>query len=175
MKKILSFSIMIFMISSASACSADIHPETTPALPQATPTGTILSSRQTTPTSTLLLPPEATLSSEIENACVQTIEKFLEADPCKNWDEYHNLIYPEGWLFRVTPMANNDPACNLVASKTILKIMTAAEHYQGYVPGAISPRLPNEYVFYVEYNIEWQPGVVPVSENPFRIFMWMGI
>jgi hypothetical protein len=104
---------------------------------------------------------------------VQTIEKFLQLDPCKDWDGYHSLIHSVSPHFSATPPASDDPACSLVASTTVSKIMPAAEYYQGYVPGAISPKLPNEYVFFVEYYIEWQPGVVPVSENPFRIFMWM--
>jgi hypothetical protein len=49
-------------------------------------------------------------------------------------------------------MASDDPACGLKASTTVLKIITAAEHYQGYTGGYASPTLPHEYVFYVEYE-----------------------
>lgn len=174
MKKILfGFSILLFVIYFTSACSASIESESTPTLLEPTPSSTLLQPTQKKPTSTLLLPPEATLSSEIENACVQSIEKFLQVNPCEDWEEYHSLIYPESPYYLATPRANNDPSCDLIASTSILKIMPAAEYYQGYVPGVASPKLPNEYVFYVEYKIEWQPGMSPVVGNdPFRKLIW---
>lgn len=171
-KMSLALSTIILVACGASACSASIHPETTPTMLQATPTIPI------TPTNTLLRPSpttQATLTSEIENACVQTIEKFVQSGPCT--DEHHSLIYPNSRYFPATPMATNDPFCNL-GTKTILNVMPADEWWHSIypnqpIPESAKPTLPNEYVFRVLYEIQWQPGVVPAGDNPFGMFMWM--
>lgn len=174
-KAIFLSGLMIFIVLGVSACAANTSSPTASSVPE-TPTGTSLPStpaRQILPTSTLFHPPESKLTEPVRKACVQAIEKYLQANPCENWEEYHNLIHPESQIFQTTPMASNDPACVLTAPKTILTIVPAAERTQGYTSGYSSPTLPHEYVFFVEYNIEWQPGVIPVVENPVMMLFHM--
>jgi hypothetical protein len=126
-------------------------------------------SPQTVPTTSI---------QKIDSACTQVIVKFLQTDPCKNWDEFHHLFTPASRHFQSTPIPSNDPSCDLKTSNTILRIMPADEWWplenpNQHLPESAKPTLPNEYVFFVEYEIQWRPGVVPASENPARMLMWM--
>jgi hypothetical protein len=156
MKNLLFILLAIVLVAlGVSSCSPSVYP-----VLQSTPT------IQATPT------------YAINDACEQVIVKFLQANPCKHWDEFHSLFTPDSRHFQVTPMASNDPACDLKASRTILRIMPADEWWQldnpnQPIPDAAKPESPNEYVFFVESETQWQPGVVPPGANPAGMLIWM--
>jgi hypothetical protein len=155
MQKILIMFILLTIIPCVSSCSSFIYSDL-----QATPT---------TP---------ATLQHTVNDVCEQTIIEFLQANPCKNWDDFHNLFATDSRHFQATPMASDDPFCGLKASTDVLRIISADEWWKSEnpdkpLPEAAKPTRPDELVFFVEYNTQWQPGVVPASQNPGQMLMWM--
>jgi len=146
-KMLFTFLITALVVVGVSSCSSYVYPKPINTL-QSTPT------IQTTP------------KYDVNNACEQAIVEFLQANPCKEWDEFHNLFTPDSRHFQSTPMANNDPACDLKTSNTILRIMPADEWWQSENPNqpfpeSAKPKSLNEYVFFVEYETQWQPNVIP--------------
>jgi hypothetical protein len=57
--------------------------------------------------------------------------------------------------------------------------MPASEWWQQHsdepLPQAASPTASNEYVYFVEYTIHWNPDVVQASERPLTSLMWVVI
>ena len=145
--------VIVLLLLGLSSCSPSINP-----VVQATPT--------------------QTSALTVTDACEQTIVKFLNSDTCKRWDEYHRLFAPDSRHFQSTPMASNDPACDLITANTVLRIMSADEWWQSDNPNqplseAAKPTATDEFVFFVEYEIQWAPGVIPAGENPATMLMWM--
>jgi len=130
---------------------------------------------------TILSPTESTTTTSNQNmvnACTQVIDKFIQANPCKDWDEFHNLFSPESRHYQSTPMALNDLSCDLKTSSTVLQILPAEEWWEAENPNQVfpdsaKPTLSNEHVFFVKYEIQWQSGVTPPSKNPIRMLAWM--
>lgn len=155
MQRVFLLLFIIFVAFGVSTCSSFVHQTL-----YSTPT------TQTTP------------KHDIYDACKQTIVEFLQAKPCENWNEFHNLFSTDSRYFQSTPIAISDPACGLQASNTVLRILSVDEWWQAENPGqplpeAAQPTQNGEIVFFVEYNTEWQPNVIPASENPGRMLMWM--
>lgn len=113
-----------------------------------------------------------------DDRCISTIRKYLSVDQCRNWDEYHQLIWPESRKFQATPVAPDDPICDYEITNTVIRIMPLEEWWQQENPGkpypeSALPTLPNEVVYFVEYETLWQPEVVLPTANPISVLMWM--
>lgn|GEM_PF-4821488 len=128
-----------------------------PSDPTATPTGI----RSTAPQ-----------SSDLDNVCRQTIKSFF-AIPCEDWEAVRALYVPSSQN-KITP---DFWTCDVAISKTLLSLMPASEWWRQHsdepLPQAASPTTSNEYVYFVEYTIQWNPDVVQASERPLTSLMWM--
>lgn len=155
MQRVFLLLFIIFVAFGVSTCSSFIPPTL-----HSTPT------TQTMP------------KHSINDACKQTIVEFLQVNPCENWNDFHDLFSTDSRHFQSTPVVISDPACGLKASNTVLQILPVDEWWQAENPGqplpeAAQPTQDGEIVFFIEYNAEWQPGVIPASENPGRMLIWM--
>jgi hypothetical protein len=163
MKKILFiFAIVLFGVS---ACSTHQNVPTQKS-PKAT---TVIAYPQDEPT---IIPTATMTEQEIFYACAETITKFMQSNPCKDWDAYHALLSTKSPRYKATPMAENDPACEMKESVKILQILTVEEWWQmGHngedLPGDLHPIQPGERVFFVKTETTWRPhpGVVPPSTD----------
>ncbi|MFZ5878198.1 MAG: hypothetical protein ACOY0R_02395 [Chloroflexota bacterium] len=169
MKRVFLVTIALLVIS---ACS----------IPQGTPTqdepATLPASAYPQDESAITTPPAAMTEQEIFYACAETITKFMKSNPCKDWDAYHALLSTKSGYYNATPMAENDPACDMKESVKILQILTVEEWWRMEnngkdLPEAAQPTLPGERVFFVKVETTWRPGVVPPSQNPGTTLMWM--
>ncbi|MBI5293851.1 MAG: hypothetical protein HY869_00130 [Chloroflexi bacterium] len=165
MKRVFLVTIALLVISACSAPqSTSVAGEPTPiAYPQDEPT---------------ITPTAAITDQQVFNACVETITKFMQSNPCKDWDAYHALFSTKSYGYNATPMAENDPACDMKESVKILQILTVEEWWRMEnngkdLPEAAQPNLPGERVFFVKVETTWRPGVVPPSQNPGTMLMWM--
>jgi hypothetical protein len=162
------FAIMIWLLV-ISACST---PQSTSAQDEPTPFAYPHDEPAMIPTSTMTVVafsqeepaiiPTATMSDQqLINACVETITKFMQSNPCKDWDAYHALLSPKSYEYKATPMAENDPACDMKESVKILQILPVEEWWQmgnngKDLPGDLHPVQPGELVFYVETETTWR-------------------
>jgi len=109
---------------------------------------------------------------DLDNVCRQTIREYF-AVPCGDWEALRALHIPSS-QDEITP---DSWTCNVAISKTLLSLMSASEWWQKHseqpLPRSAYPTQPNEYVYYVEYEIKWAPGVVPARENPLASLIWM--
>lgn len=135
------------------------------------PTLSTLSEPVPTPTAIRSNAPQG---SDLDNACRQTIEKYF-AIPCGDWEALRALYIPSS-QDEITP---DSWTCDVAISKTLLSLMPVSEWWQQRsdqpLPQAAYPTASNEYVYFVEYTVQWAPGVVPAGENPFTSLMWMVI
>lgn len=163
MKRVFLVTIALLVIS---ACST---PQGTPI--QGEP-ATLPASAYPQDEPAITTPPAAMTEQEIFYACAETITKFMQSNPCKDWDAYHALLSTKSGYYNATRMAENDPACDMKESVKILQILTVEEWWRMEnngkdLPGDLHPIQPGELVFFVKIETTWRPhpGIVPPTIN----------
>jgi hypothetical protein len=135
------------------------------------PTLSTLSEPVSTPTAFRSTAPQ---SPDLDNACRQTIEKYFDI-PCGDWEAARALYIPSS-QDKITP---DSWTCDVGISKTLLSLMPASEWWRQHsdepLPQAASPTASHEYVYFVEYTIQWNPDDVQASESPLTSLMWVVI
>jgi hypothetical protein len=165
MKRLIFLWVVALLVISACSTpqSTSVQEEPTPfAYPQGEPTIT----------------PAATMTDQLLfDACAETITKFMQSNPCKDWDAYHALLSTKSPFYKATPMAEDDPACDMKESVKILQILPVEEWWQMEnkgkdLPGDLHPVQPGELVFFVETETTWRTqGVATptISNMIFRL------
>jgi hypothetical protein len=182
MRKIASTLLLVCFLVSACSTSQNAprdSPATVPAYPPDEPAIIPSATATVYPQDKPTIIPTATMNDQqLFNACTETITKFMQSNPCKDWDAYHALFSTKSYGYNATPMAENDPACDMKESVNILQILTVEEWWSMEnngkdLPEAAQPTLPGERVFFVKVETTWRPGVVPPSQIPGTTLMWM--
>jgi len=172
----------------ANATLTPLSPATTTPVPlpkreDATSQPTSASASMSAPTLSTLSEPMSTSTairsivppdSAVDNACRQIIEEYF-AIPCGDWEALRSLYIPASQA-RIT---SDSWTCRLTISNpmTLLSLMPVSEWWQQTsdrpLPQSASPTASNEYVYFVEYTLQWVPGTVPPCRNPTSFLMWM--
>jgi hypothetical protein len=167
-KRIFNYVMAIGFLFGGNSCSTDLHQEVT-----------ILVVPTQEPTNTTVLPAITQTSSniEIDSICEPIIQKFVLADPCKDWDETNRLLVPENPRYRYTPRAEDSQNCNAELTTKVIRILRAEDwwsliHSKLPYPESAKATTVNEYVYFIEMQIIDQ-SVDPTTKTPSQSLFWM--
>ncbi len=165
--KILLVVVILISTSNCSFTKSQDRLELTKPSPTATPTAS-----SEIPAIPITVPSTAPQDLALDTACRQTIEAF-HTMPCDDWEAVRGLFIPSQQR-TITP---DSWACTVVSSRTLLTLIPASEwwslHSDEPLPRAASPTAPNEYVYFVEFELHWAPGAISTGENPFSHLVWL--
>lgn len=182
-KSLLKSTVLIAIVVSMIGCSSAPRGKTAMSPTEATlasiiPTSvppTSTASPDPTPTSTPITLSTVPQNPALDNACRQTIIDYF-AVPCGDWQALRALFTPSSQKH----ITLDSLSCDIARSRTLLQLISASEWWQQLhpdqpLPKSAEPTAPNEYVYYVEYTIEWPPDETPHPHRPdfFGMLMWM--